>query len=239
MSESFNPGDLLGGDLGRWALAVCVVAAILLLVPIGLASVGFGAILGVAGGLGTQSAEGTTGQFAVGQRTNGDGGAPVAMLPPPGANVTDLPYPSELIAQARTWIGTRYVFGGCSLSGIDCSCFVQTIFRSVGIGLPRTSQLQYNATVGRGLGTSNPVPGDLVFFFRTYFDIEQDWTHVGVVSRVNADGSIWMIDAPGARAAGDPPDAPFGEVREEPIAGSWLQHRPTYARIPPRPSPAS
>jgi hypothetical protein len=41
-----------------------------------------------------------------------------------------------------------------------------------------------------------------------------------------------MIDAPGARAAGDPPDAPFGQVREEPIAGSWLQHRPTYARIP-------
>jgi cell wall-associated NlpC family hydrolase len=111
---------------------------------------------------------------------------------------------------------------------------VQTIFRSVGIGLPRTSQLQYNATVGRGFATTSPEPGDLVFFFRTYFDAGQDWTHVGVVSRIDSNGTAWMIDAPGARAAGDPPDAPFGQVREEPVAGSWLQHRPTYARIPDR-----
>src|SRR6266571_4432574 len=89
-----------------------------------------------------------------------------------------------------------------------------------------------NATVGRGFGTTSPEPGDLVFFFRSYFDAGQDWTHVGVVSRIDSNGTVWMIDAPGARAAGDPPDAPFGRVRDEPIAGSWLQHRPTYARIP-------
>ncbi len=65
MSGSVNSGDLLGNDLGRWALAVCVVAAVLLLASIGLASVGFGAILGVAGGLGTLSAEGTTGQLPI------------------------------------------------------------------------------------------------------------------------------------------------------------------------------
>jgi hypothetical protein len=139
---------------------------------------------------------------------------------------------SGLLDLARSWLGTRYAFGGCSPAGIDCSCFVQTIFQSIGISLPRTSQQQFNATVGRGLGTSTPQPGDLVFFFHTYTDPGQDWTHVGVVSRVDTNGIAWMIDAPGARAAGDPPDAPFGRVREEPIAGSWLQHRPTYARIP-------
>jgi len=139
---------------------------------------------------------------------------------------------SGLLDLARSWLGTRYVFGGCSPAGIDCSCFVQTIFQSIGISLPRTSQQQFNATVGRGLGTSTPQPGDLVFFFHTYSDPGQDWTHVGVVSRVDANGITWMIDAPGARAAGDPPDAPFGRVREEPIAGPWLQHRPTYARTP-------
>jgi hypothetical protein len=111
---------------------------------------------------------------------------------------------------------------------------VQTIFQSIRVSLPRTSQQQYGATVGRGLGTTSPQPGDLVFFFHTYSDPGQDWTHVGVVSRVDANGIAWMIDAPGARAAGDPPDAPFGRVREEPIAGSWLQHRPTYAGIPVR-----
>jgi hypothetical protein len=29
MSGSVDSGDLLGGDLGRWAMAVCVVAAVL------------------------------------------------------------------------------------------------------------------------------------------------------------------------------------------------------------------
>jgi hypothetical protein len=59
--------DPLGGGLGRLALAVCILAAVALLVPIGLASVGFGAILGVAGGLGTPSRSATTGQLPVGQ----------------------------------------------------------------------------------------------------------------------------------------------------------------------------
>jgi hypothetical protein len=207
-------------------LATCILAAVLVVVPFGIASIGFGALLGVAGGLEAPLAEATGGQPITG--TPG-----ASSLLPPLARATpdaNRPYVSALITEARLWIGTRYVFGGCSSGGIDCSCFVQTVFRSVGIDLPRTSQLQYNATIGRGFAVGNPEPGDLVFFFRTYFDPGQDWTHVGIVSRVDSNGIVWMIDAPGARAAGDPPDAPFGRVREEPVAGSWIQHRPTYAR---------
>jgi cell wall-associated NlpC family hydrolase len=230
MMDSVNSGDLLGGGLGRIALAVCILAAVALMVPFGLVSVGFGAMLGVAGGLQAPPTEVVSGQAATGRA------GLAALVPPlvPSATGSNLPYATDLLTQARSWLGTRYLFGGCSPSGIDCSCFVQTIFRAVGIGLPRTSQLQYNATVGRGFGTSRPEPGDLVFFFRTYVDAGQDWTHVGVVTRIDTNGTVWMIDAPGARAAGDPPDAPFGQVREEPIAGSWLQHRPTYGRIPDR-----
>jgi cell wall-associated NlpC family hydrolase len=228
MTGSVNSSDLLGSGLGRLALAISVLAAVALVVPFGLTSIGFGAILGVAVGLQAVSVESVSGQPPV---SRGELTAPV---PPRLSPATDsnLPSAAEILARARSWLGTRYVFGGCSSSGVDCSCFVQTIFHSVGIGLPRTSQLQYNATVGRGLATTSPEPGDLVFFFHTYFDAGQDWTHVGVVSRIDSNGTVWMIDAPGARAAGDPPDAPFGQVREEPIAGSWLQHRPTYARNP-------
>ena len=57
----------MGGGLGRLALAACILAAVTLLVPIGLASVGFGAIVGVAGGLVAPSAAQTTGQFPVSQ----------------------------------------------------------------------------------------------------------------------------------------------------------------------------
>jgi hypothetical protein len=66
MSGSVNSGDLLGGDLGRWAVAVCVVSAVLLVVPIGLASVGFGAILAVISGPGTRLTTGNPGQVSIG-----------------------------------------------------------------------------------------------------------------------------------------------------------------------------
>jgi hypothetical protein len=66
MSGSVNSGDMLGGDLGRWAVALCVVAAVLLLVPIGLASVGFGAILAVIGGPQRPSITGNAGQVPIG-----------------------------------------------------------------------------------------------------------------------------------------------------------------------------
>jgi cell wall-associated NlpC family hydrolase len=228
--DSVSSGDLLGGGLSRLALAVCLLAAVAMVVPFGLVSIGFSAIVGVAGDLQAPSAEHVSAQPAAG------GTGLAALVPTPAASATnsDLPYAAQLLAQARTWLGTRYVFGECSPSGMGCSCFVQTIFRSVGIDLPRTSQLQYDATVGRGFGITTAEPGDLVFFFRTYSDAGQDWTHVGAVSRIDSNGTVWMIDAPGARAAGDPPDAPFGQVREEPIGGSWLQHRPTHARVPPQ-----
>lgn len=238
MMSSVNSGDLLGGGLGRLALAGCILVAIVLLVPFGLVSVSFGAVLGVAGGLQAPYADTIRSQppdSAPNQLALGTAGlAALVPAPAPSAVQSDASYAAKVLVQARSWLGTRYLFGGCSPTGVDCSCFVQIIFRSVGMSLPRTSQQQYDATVGQGLGTSIPQAGDLVFFFRTYSDPGQDWTHVGVVSRVDSNATVWMIDAPGARAAGDPPDAPFGRVREEPIAASWLQHRPTYARIPDR-----
>lgn len=60
---------------------------------------------------------------------------------------------------------------------------------------PRTSQLQYDATVGRGFDTSTPEPGELVFFSCTSSDPGQDRTHVVVVSRIESNGIVWMIDA--------------------------------------------
>jgi hypothetical protein len=83
MTGSFNSGDLLGGGLGRLVLAVCIVGAIALLVPFGLASVGFSAILGAAGGLLEPSAAGTAGQLPVNQTIGAMGlqSVPVAIVP--------------------------------------------------------------------------------------------------------------------------------------------------------------
>lgn len=46
----------------------------------------------------------------------------------------------DLLAEAESWIGTPYVWGGNSREGADCSGFVKGVFQRFGINLPRHSQ---------------------------------------------------------------------------------------------------
>jgi cell wall-associated NlpC family hydrolase len=71
---------------------------------------------------------------------------------------------SSVLATADDYVGTRYVWGGTSPSGFDCSGFVQYVFRRHGIELPRTSRQQ--AQVGEYVPTSlaSLEAGDLLFF---------------------------------------------------------------------------
>lgn len=65
---------------------------------------------------------------------------------------------------AIQWIGRPYVYGGTSLeTGIDCSAFVQNIYRQIGIGLPRVSSDQAN--VGVDIDIKDIRPGDLLFYY--------------------------------------------------------------------------
>lgn len=61
------------------------------------------------------------------------------------------------------WYGTRYQFGGSSLSGVDCSGFVQQLCAAVFHSeLPRTSRAQYQFC--HPIEASELREGDLVFF---------------------------------------------------------------------------
>lgn len=71
---------------------------------------------------------------------------------------------SKLVAQASKYIGTRYVYGGTSPSGFDCSGLVQYSMRKLGVSLPRSSGAQYGC--GTSVSRNNLKPGDLVFFSR-------------------------------------------------------------------------
>lgn len=65
---------------------------------------------------------------------------------------------------AIQWIGRPYVYGGTSLeTGIDCSAFVQNVYRQIGIGLPRVSSDQAN--VGVDIDIKDIRPGDLLFYY--------------------------------------------------------------------------
>lgn len=46
----------------------------------------------------------------------------------------------RLLEIAEQWVGTPYRWGGASMSGTDCSGFVTSVFRELGINLPRHSQ---------------------------------------------------------------------------------------------------
>ncbi len=79
----------------------------------------------------------------------------------------------ELVNSAEKWIGTPYQYGGTGSNGIDCSAFVQNVFSSIGVELPRTAQQQYNYL--QRISENELQPGDLVFFGRN-----GTITHVGI-----------------------------------------------------------
>lgn len=68
-----------------------------------------------------------------------------------------------LRAEARSWHGTPYRYGGTSRAGVDCSAFVQAIYRDAfGLSLPRatTKQVRTGTPVADGAFQA----GDLIFF---------------------------------------------------------------------------
>jgi peptidoglycan DL-endopeptidase LytE len=75
---------------------------------------------------------------------------------------------------AYGFLGTRYRFGGTSRNGIDCSSFVQQVFREMEVNLPRTAREQY--WVGDTVTQYDLQKGDLLFF-RTYASYP---SHVGI-----------------------------------------------------------
>ncbi len=67
---------------------------------------------------------------------------------------------------AESFLGVEYVWGGISKQGIDCSGFTNTVYRSIGVHLPRDADQQYLA--GRLVATPKTKDalrwGDLLFF---------------------------------------------------------------------------
>ena len=88
---------------------------------------------------------------------------------------------SSIVAAAQTWIGTPYLYGGESRSGVDCSGLVQRVFRTDGVSLPRTARQQLAAT--QRITRAQARPGDLVG--------NPGGTHIGIYI-----GDGRMIDAP-------------------------------------------
>lgn len=82
---------------------------------------------------------------------------------------------SAIIGTAKQYIGVKYVWGGTTPSGFDCSGYMKYVYAKHGITLPRVSRDQYN--VGQPVSYSNLKPADLVFFS---LDGDKVTDHVGM-----------------------------------------------------------
>jgi hypothetical protein len=68
----------------------------------------------------------------------------------------------DLIATAKSYLNSPYLWGGRTAFGIDCSGFTQVVFKSNGIVLPRDAYQQ--AEKGKTITIDTMQPGDLAFF---------------------------------------------------------------------------
>jgi cell wall-associated NlpC family hydrolase len=70
------------------------------------------------------------------------------------------PVPADLLRTAEAFLGIPYLWGGTTALGIDCSGFVQQVYRLNGVALPRDADQQ--AMLGRRVDEARA--GDLFFF---------------------------------------------------------------------------
>ncbi|WP_067730986.1 C40 family peptidase [Oceanobacillus damuensis] len=80
----------------------------------------------------------------------------------------------KLISTAKSLNGTKYVWGGATPSGFDCSGFIYYVYKQAGMDISRTSAAGY---FDRSYYVNSPEVGDLVFFEGTY---KAGISHMGI-----------------------------------------------------------
>lgn len=86
-----------------------------------------------------------------------------AGTPPAAPTAAHDPIRNRLLLAYADWAGTPYRYGGADRVGVDCSGFIQQVYRQLqGPGLPRTTEQL--ARVGQEVSVRQLQPGDLVFF---------------------------------------------------------------------------
>jgi len=94
----------------------------------------------------------------------------------------------NIIEEAKKYLGLKYIWGGTTPRGFDCSGFTSYVMAQKGVGIARSSR--YQARQGKDIDISNAKTGDLVFFSK--FGKGGRVTHVAMVVDNKEDG-VYII----------------------------------------------
>ena len=97
---------------------------------------------------------------------------------------------SNIVENAKKYLGVPYVYGGATPAGFDCSGLTQYVYNESGITIPRVAADQYKSNSGQFVDKSQLQPGDLVFFTGSNGS-KSNPGHVGIYV-----GNNQMIHAP-------------------------------------------
>ena len=88
---------------------------------------------------------------------------------------------SSIVETALSHLGTRYVYGGASAGGFDCSGFTMYIYKQFGYSLPHSATSQWLSGMGTKITSISELqPGDLVFFNDPSRNAGKACSHAGI-----------------------------------------------------------
>lgn len=83
-------------------------------------------------------------------------------------DLSSIPASGDVASYAVQFTGSRYVYGGSSPRGFDCSGLTSYVYGKFGVSLPHSAAAQYSTAYGAAISSmDNLKAGDLVFFART------------------------------------------------------------------------
>jgi hypothetical protein len=133
----------------------------------------------------------------------------------------------DLLDLARQFLGLKYVWGGTSTWGLDCSGLVHLTHRALGVTLPRDAADMATSPDLAPVPLDEVQPGDLYFFATP----EGRVTHVGFVTRpVQPDGVRWMLHAP--EGGGFIEECPMAPERAASLVSAGRVRKPDAGQFP-------
>ncbi len=105
---------------------------------------------------------------------------------------------SSVVDLAQQYLGVRYVYGGASPSGFDCSGYTMYIYQQFGYALPHSATSQWQSGLGTKVWSVGALqPGDLVFFNDPSLNAGKACSHTGIYV-----GNGQFIHASSSRSGG-------------------------------------